>query len=158
MAATLKAVRDCAGPRTAIESGFRSSATVVTAAALIMITVFPGFIGSHDLAIRSIGFGLAVAVACDAFVVRMTRVPAVLALLGDRAWWLPRRLARLIPDVDFEGEKPTSGAGGGGGRSCGRPTRRTSPSASAHALRPSANHVTHTGGGEPRQDGRTVGR
>ncbi|MDP9615095.1 MULTISPECIES: MMPL family transporter [Streptomyces] len=99
-----------ADARTAIESGFRSSATVVTAAALIMITVFTGFVGSHDLTIKSIGFGLAVAVACDAFVVRMTLVPAVLALLGDRAWWLPRRLDRLVPDVDIEGGKLTGGA------------------------------------------------
>ncbi|MDT0424442.1 MMPL family transporter [Streptomyces evansiae] len=98
-----------ADARTAIESGFRSSATVVTAAALIMIMVFTGFVGSHDLTIKSIGFGLAVAVACDAFVVRMTIVPAVLALLGDRAWRLPRRLDRLVPDVDIEGGKLTGG-------------------------------------------------
>lgn len=99
-----------ADARAAIESGFRSSATVVTAAALIMIMVFTGFVGSHDLTIKSIGFGLAVAVAFDAFVVRMTLVPAVLALLGDRAWWLPRRLDRLVPDVDVEGGKLTGAA------------------------------------------------
>ncbi|MFE7757213.1 MMPL family transporter [Streptomyces sp. NPDC057429] len=99
-----------ADARTAIESGFRSSATVVTAAALIMIAVFTGFVGSHDLTIKSIGFGLAIAVALDAFVVRMTIVPAVLALLGDRAWRMPRRLDRLIPDVGIEGGKLTDTA------------------------------------------------
>ncbi|GGY90297.1 hypothetical protein GCM10010365_05870 [Streptomyces poonensis] len=93
---------------TEADTGTRSM--VVTAAALIMITVFTGFVGSHDLTIKSIGFGLAVAVACDAFVVRMTIVPAVLALLGDRAWWLPHRLDRLVPDVDIEGGKLTGGA------------------------------------------------
>ncbi|MEU8705487.1 MMPL family transporter [Streptomyces sp. NPDC048565] len=75
-----------------MESGSRSSATVVTAATLIMIMVFAGFVGSHDPTIKSIGFGLAVAVAFGAFGVRMTIVPAVLVLLGDWAWWLPRRL------------------------------------------------------------------
>ena len=51
-----------------------------------------------------IGFGLAIAVLFDAFVVRMAIVPAVLALLGDRAWWLPRWLDRVLPRVDVEGE------------------------------------------------------
>ncbi|MEV7086165.1 MMPL family transporter [Streptomyces sp. NPDC093085] len=85
-------------------SGFRHSARVVAAAALIMIAVFAGFIGESDSMIKMIGFGLASAVLFDAFVVRMALVPAVLALLGDRAWWLPRRLDRILPRVDVEGE------------------------------------------------------
>ncbi|MGW1463447.1 MMPL family transporter [Streptomyces sp. NPDC002308] len=94
-----------ADPRTAIETGFRHSAKVVTAAALIMISVFAGFIGSHEAIIKALGFALAVAVALDAFVVRMTIVPAVLTLLGKHAWTLPRWIDRILPEVDIEGEK-----------------------------------------------------
>ncbi|MFD8513009.1 MMPL family transporter [Streptomyces antimycoticus] len=92
------------GPGQAITSGFRHSARVVVAAALIMIAVFAGFVGESDSMIKMIGFGLAFAVLFDAFVVRMAIVPAVLALLGDRAWWLPKWLDRLLPNVDVEGE------------------------------------------------------
>ncbi|MFJ7335532.1 MMPL family transporter [Streptomyces sp. NPDC101110] len=88
----------------AVASGFRHSARVVVAAALIMIAVFAGFIGEGDSMIKMIGFGLATAVLFDAFVVRMAIVPAVLALLGDKAWWLPKWLDRLLPRVDVEGE------------------------------------------------------
>ncbi|MFI8088545.1 MMPL family transporter [Streptomyces sp. NPDC086080] len=91
-------------PRQAVVTGFRYSARVVTAAAVIMMAVFAGFIGSSDSMVKMIGFGLAVAVLFDAFVVRMAIVPAVLALLGDRAWWLPRWLDRALPNVDVEGE------------------------------------------------------
>ncbi|WP_405662222.1 MMPL family transporter [Streptomyces sp. RK9] len=94
-----------ADARTAVADGFRHSATVVTVAALIMITVFAGFVGSDDAMIKALGFGLAVAVAFDAFVVRMTIVPAALALLGKRAWSLPGWLDRILPHVDIEGEK-----------------------------------------------------
>nr|WSZ96459.1 MMPL family transporter [Streptomyces sp. NBC_00857] len=88
----------------AIVTGFRHGARVVTAAAVIMIAVFAGFIGSSESMIKMIGFGLAVAVFFDAFVVRMAIVPAVLALLGNKAWWLPRWLDRALPNVDVEGE------------------------------------------------------
>jgi RND superfamily putative drug exporter len=91
-------------PDQAITSGFRHSARVVVAAALIMIAVFAGFIGESDSMIKMIGFGLASAVLFDAFVVRMAIVPAVLALLGDRAWWLPTWLDRALPRADVEGE------------------------------------------------------
>ncbi|MFE7836899.1 MMPL family transporter [Streptomyces sp. NPDC057474] len=91
----------------AITSGFRHSARVVVAAALIMIAVFAGFIGESDSMIKMIGFGLASAVLFDAFVVRMAIVPAVLALLGDKAWWLPKWLDRMLPHVDVEGEALT---------------------------------------------------
>ncbi|MGA5578171.1 MMPL family transporter [Streptomyces koyangensis] len=92
-------------PAQAITTGFRHGARVVTAAAVIMIAVFAGFIGSGEQMIKMIGFGLAIAVFFDAFVVRMAIVPAVLALLGKRAWWLPRWLDRALPDFDVEGDK-----------------------------------------------------
>ncbi|MET8792798.1 MMPL family transporter [Streptomyces pseudogriseolus] len=91
-------------PAQAVVTGFRYSARVVTAAAIIMIAVFSGFIGSSDSMVKMIGFGLATAVLFDAFVVRMAIVPAVLALLGEKAWWLPKWLDRALPNVDVEGE------------------------------------------------------
>ncbi|MBL1285519.1 MMPL family transporter [Streptomyces sp. NPDC057067] len=91
-------------PGQAIVTGFRHGARVVTAAAVIMMAVFAGFIGSSEQMIKMIGFSLAIAVFFDAFVVRMAIVPAVLALLGRRAWWLPRWLDRVLPNVDVEGE------------------------------------------------------
>ncbi|MFG2577676.1 MMPL family transporter [Streptomyces malaysiensis] len=94
-----------ADPRQAISTGFQHSAQVITAAALIMICVFAGFIGSTESVIAALGFGLAVAVALDAFIVRMTIVPAVLALLGHRAWSLPAWIDRVLPNVDIEGEQ-----------------------------------------------------
>ncbi|MGV9993740.1 MMPL family transporter [Streptomyces sp. NPDC003374] len=90
-------------PREAIVTGFRHGGRVVTAAALIMTAVFGSFVASSDQSVKMIGFGLAVAVLLDAFVVRMTIVPAVLALLGRAAWWLPERLSRVLPDTDVEG-------------------------------------------------------
>ncbi|WP_413100069.1 MMPL family transporter [Streptomyces sp. Inha503] len=90
--------------RTAILNGARNAARVVTSAALIMISVFVSFLFSHDADIMPIAFALAFGVMVDAFLVRMTLVPATLALLGDRAWWLPRRLDRVLPHVDVEGE------------------------------------------------------
>ncbi|MFE4590838.1 MMPL family transporter [Streptomyces laurentii] len=93
-----------ARPGEAIVDGFRHGARVVGAAAVIMIAVFSGFIGSSEQMVKMIGFGLAVAVLFDAFVVRMAIVPAVLALLGHKAWWLPRWLGRVLPNVDVEGE------------------------------------------------------
>ncbi|GAA3871186.1 MMPL family transporter [Streptomyces lacrimifluminis] len=92
------------GPAQAVVTGFRYSARVVVAAALIMIAVFSGFIGAGESIIKMIGFGLAVAVLLDAFVVRMALVPAVLALLGEAAWWMPGRLDKVLPRVDVEGE------------------------------------------------------
>lgn len=94
-----------ASPGEAIVNGFRHSGRVVAAAAIIMISVFAGFIGMSSPTIQTMGVGLAAAVAFDAFVVRMAIVPAVLALLGHRAWWLPPILNRVLPNVDIEGEK-----------------------------------------------------
>nr|WP_202122150.1 MMPL family transporter [Streptomyces sp. BA2] len=91
-------------PGQAIVTGFRHGARVVSAAAVIMIAVFAGFIGSSEQMVKMIGFGLAIAVFFDAFIVRMALVPAVLALLGRKAWWLPKWLDRALPNVDVEGE------------------------------------------------------
>ncbi|WP_313750718.1 MMPL family transporter [Streptomyces parvus] len=111
-------------PGQAIVTGFKHGARVVTAAAVIMMAVFSGFIGSSEQMIKMIGFSLAIAVLFDAFVVRMAIVPAVLALLGRKAWWLPRWLDRALPNVDVEGEKlqqqltdesGSAGSGDGGG-------------------------------------------
>ncbi|GAA2372740.1 membrane protein [Catellatospora methionotrophica] len=96
-----------AAPDDAIITGTRHGARVVTAAALIMISVFAGFILTDDTIIKSLGFALAVGVAVDAFLVRMTIVPAVLSLLGRAAWWLPAWLDRILPNVDVEGEQLT---------------------------------------------------
>ncbi|MBM0256911.1 MMPL family transporter [Micromonospora sp. 4G55] len=91
-------------PRQATINGMGHGARVVTAAALIMISVFGGFVFLDDPVIKSMGFALAIGVAIDAFVVRMTIVPAVMSLLDRTAWWLPRWLNRALPNVDIEGE------------------------------------------------------
>lgn len=89
----------------AIESGIRQSGRVVVAAALIMMAVFAGFVVEVDPFIKMLGFSLAAAVFLDAFVVRMAIVPAVLALLGHRAWQLPTWLEKILPHVDVEGTR-----------------------------------------------------
>ncbi|NYD67572.1 MMPL family transporter [Agromyces atrinae] len=91
--------------RLAVVQGFRAGRSVVIAAALIMVSVFGGFVFSEATIIRSIGFGLAFGVLLDAFVVRMLLMPAIMHLLGRSAWWMPRWLDRLLPDVDVEGAK-----------------------------------------------------
>ncbi|MEZ5093674.1 MMPL family transporter [Nocardioides sp.] len=93
--------------RASVIEGFAHSARVVTAAALIMVGVFAGFITGHDPIIKAMGFALAVGVLADAFLVRMVIVPAVMHLVGERMWWLPRWLDRLLPDLDIEGEALT---------------------------------------------------
>ena len=92
-----------AAPHRAIVDGFSAGARVVTAAAAIMISIFSGFMLAPDLQIKMPGLGLATAVLVDAFLVRMTIVPAVLALLGRAAWFLPGWLDRAVPDLDVEG-------------------------------------------------------
>ncbi|MEY2849340.1 MAG: hypothetical protein RI885_2007 [Actinomycetota bacterium] len=91
--------------RQAVRRGFGNGARVVTAAALIMFFVFFAFVPEGSGTIKPIALGLAVGIAFDAFLVRMTLVPAVMTLLGRSAWWLPRWLARILPDVDIEGDK-----------------------------------------------------
>jgi putative drug exporter of the RND superfamily len=111
-------------PRGSVLTGLASSARVITAAALIMISVFGGFVLGDDPVIKMFGLGLSVAVLLDATVVRMLIVPAAMTLLDKAAWWLPRWLDRLLPDLDVEGERvvarhagPEHGDGGlGAGR------------------------------------------
>ena len=88
----------------AIRTGFIGSARVVTAAAIIMISVFAAFIPDGSATIKPIAIGLTTGVFVDAFLVRMTLVPAVLALLGRQAWWIPRWLDRALPSIDVEGQ------------------------------------------------------
>lgn len=87
----------------AVSAGFGQGAKVVAAAALIMIGVFGNGAIAGSSTIKPIAFALAMGVLVDAFVVRMTLVPAVMTLFGDRAWWLPRWLDRVMPDADIEG-------------------------------------------------------
>jgi putative drug exporter of the RND superfamily len=88
-----------------IVHGFSGAARVVTAAALIMFFVFASFIPDGTGVIKAIALGLAVGILADAFLVRMTLVPAVMTLLGRHAWWMPKWLGRILPNVDIEGER-----------------------------------------------------
>lgn len=88
----------------ATANGFKHGARVVTAAALIMISVFAAFMLLDEPFIRTMGFALAVAILLDAFIVRMTLVPATMYLLGNSAWWFPRWLDKILPRLDIEGE------------------------------------------------------
>ena len=94
-----------ASTREAVIDGFRNSARVVAAAAVIMISVFAAFMLMDEPIIKSMGFALAVAVFFDAFVVRMALMPALMYLMGEKAWWLPAWLDRILPNVDVEGEQ-----------------------------------------------------
>ena len=88
---------------TAVTDGYTGSAKVVVSAAIIMISVFASFISSPDPTTKSLGFALALGVLIDAFVIRMTVVPATMYVYGTSAWWLPRWLKRILPDLDVEG-------------------------------------------------------
>jgi RND superfamily putative drug exporter len=90
--------------RESVVHGFAHSARVVTAAAIIMTGVFAGFMTGDQVIIKTLGFALAVGVLADAFLVRMTIVPAVMLIVGERMWWLPTWLDRLLPNLDIEGE------------------------------------------------------
>ncbi|MFJ5227543.1 MMPL family transporter [Streptomyces sp. NPDC088400] len=86
--------------RESVIAGSRHASRVVTAAALIMFSVFASFVTAEDLTLKPIALGLAVGILVDAFLIRMTLVPAILALAGKSAWWLPRRLDRMLPDPE----------------------------------------------------------
>ncbi|MBY4127529.1 MMPL family transporter [Rhodococcus fascians] len=90
--------------RRAVIIGFQYSARVVVAAAVIMFGVFAGFALTDQLIIKTIGFALAIGILADAFLVRMLIVPAVMLIVGEKMWWLPAWLDRLLPNLDIEGE------------------------------------------------------
>jgi RND superfamily putative drug exporter len=87
--------------------GISSTARVITSAALIMISVFLGFVLGDDPAIKMMGLGLATAIFIDATVVRMVLVPATMKLMGDANWWLPAWLDRILPTIDIDGAPVT---------------------------------------------------
>ncbi|HEY8543416.1 MAG TPA: MMPL family transporter [Acidimicrobiales bacterium] len=89
--------------RTSVADGLAATARVISAAALIMVFVFGAFLFEPDRIVKLMGVGLATAVLLDATVVRMLLVPATMELLGDRNWWLPKWLDRLLPNIDVEG-------------------------------------------------------
>ena len=88
--------------RTSVADGLASTARVITAAAAIMVVVFGSFMGESDRVVKLFGLGLAVAVLIDATIVRLLLVPATMELLGDRNWWIPRWLDRILPRVHIE--------------------------------------------------------
>nr|WP_210744171.1 MMPL family transporter [Nocardia cerradoensis] len=92
-------------PKDAMVSGYHHGARVVTSAAIIMISVFGGFMLESDVTAKSMGFALAAGVLFDAFLVRMVLIPSLLVLLGEWAWWMPKWLNRILPDIDVEGTK-----------------------------------------------------
>ncbi|MFE1830055.1 MMPL family transporter [Streptomyces yangpuensis] len=93
--------------RQAVVAGLASTGRIITSAALIMVSVFLAYLLSDDPVVKMFGTGLAAAVALDVTVVRGLLVPTTMALLGDRGWWLPRRLDRLLPELDIEGSSHT---------------------------------------------------
>lgn len=90
--------------RDAVVHGFDQASRVVVAAAVIMVSVFAGFIFSSDPTIKQFGLALAVGILIDAFLVRLTLVPALMSVLGEAAWWLPRWLGAFLPNLDVEGD------------------------------------------------------
>ncbi|WP_270241410.1 MMPL family transporter [Kocuria marina] len=136
--------------RQAVVYGFKAGRSVVTAAAIIMISVFAGFIFADMAMIRPIGFALAIGVLLDAFVVRMLLIPAVMRLLGGKAWWLPRWLDKILPHVDVEGESlAAQGAGQSGTVSAGD-AAETAPVTGRHRAvsgkrRGDSGHGQHVG-------------
>ncbi|MDQ3351604.1 MAG: MMPL family transporter, partial [Actinomycetota bacterium] len=93
---------------TAVADGLAATARVITAAALIMFCVFGAFALGDDRQLKLFGLGLAIAVLIDATIVRMVLVPATMELLGDRNWWIPRWLDRILPNIDVEGHHGTT--------------------------------------------------
>ena len=88
---------------TAVSNGLAATARVITAAAAIMVAVFGSFVLGQDRVIKEFGIGLASAILVDATIVRLVLVPATMELLGDRNWWMPKWLDRLLPNLNVEG-------------------------------------------------------
>ncbi|MGU3409618.1 MMPL family transporter [Microbacterium sp. M1A1_1b] len=133
-----------ASAKVAVQRGLHAGRAVVTAAAIIMISVFAGFIFSDSSTIKPIGFGLAFGVLVDAFVVRMLLIPAAMHLLGESAWWFPKWLDRIVPDVDVEGAK-LERAHPGDGHDLARESTHTG----THVLPVEPDATTHDSGHPP---------
>ena len=106
--------------RTSVADGLAATAKVITAAAAIMVFVFGSFLLENDRVLKLMGVGLATAILLDATIVRMLLVPATMELLGDKNWWLPRWLDRLLPNIDVEGHTEGHTNGDGPDTSAGR--------------------------------------
>ncbi|HEV2858267.1 MAG TPA: MMPL family transporter [Solirubrobacterales bacterium] len=91
--------------RRGVVEGLANTGRVITSAAAIMVCVFTSFVLNGDPVVKEFGVGLAVAIAIDSTLVRCLLVPAVMVLLGERAWWLPRWLDKLLPHISIEGEE-----------------------------------------------------
>ncbi|WP_242901668.1 MMPL family transporter [Actinomadura terrae] len=96
--------------RGSVSTGLAATGRVITSAALIMVAVFLGFAMDPGVVIKQMGVGLAAAVALDATIVRLVLVPATMALLGRANWWLPKPLARVLPNIDLHGAAPAGDA------------------------------------------------
>ena len=96
----------------AVADGLAKSARVITAGAAVMVTVFLSFVLGEDVLGKMFGIGLAAAILIDATIVRMVLVPATMELLGDRNWWLPGWLDRLLPNIHVEGHEVTDARDG----------------------------------------------
>jgi putative drug exporter of the RND superfamily len=83
--------------------GIGGTARVITTAAAVMVVVFSSFVLDPDPTVKMLAVGMAAAVLIDSTVIRMVLVPAVMSLLGARAWWMPRWMERIVPDIDIEG-------------------------------------------------------
>jgi RND superfamily putative drug exporter len=103
--------------RTSVADGLAATAKVITAAAAIMVVVFGSFLLENDRALKIMGVGLAVAILLDATIVRMVLVPSTMELLGDKNWWLPRWLDKILPKLNVEGrvDRPTDSGGSADG-------------------------------------------
>ena len=118
--------------REAVRTGYVQSGRVVIAAATIMIVVFGAYVMTDDPITKSIGLSLAVGVLADAFIVRLTLVPAVMTLLGKHAWWMPKRMSRFVPNLDIEGENLAKGTACND-VTCVRPARGTTARVSGYS-------------------------
>ena len=118
-----------------VARGLAASSRVITSAAAIMVLVFLGFATEDGVVVKMIGFGMAVAIFLDATVVRMILVPATMSLLGERNWWLPAWLDRILPQVQIEGVVDDA------------PVARAGPSGGARRLNRHVPQVPRSGGG-----------
>jgi RND superfamily putative drug exporter len=91
--------------RAAVVQGVANTGRVITSAAAIMVCVFTSFVLVSDPVVKEFGIGLAVAIAIDSTLVRCLLVPAVMVLLGEKAWWLPRWMEKVVPKFSIEGEE-----------------------------------------------------